>query len=148
MKTLMLTLAGLAIGFAMPALAQKENTVDPEVHQQIEAELMKFEEAFNKHDAAAMAALFTVDAVQVLDWGEGGTFSGQKAIEEHYALDFASSPPEFVEKLTQVYAIVTRYPLSRNGVTGSGRVTTQGSMFVTSIPGRSAWITPCICEPL
>ena len=66
---------------------------------------MKFEEAFNKHDAAAMATLFTLDAVQVLDWGEGGTFSGQQAIEKYYAVDFASSPPEFVEKLIQVYAI-------------------------------------------
>ena len=102
---LLLTLAGLAIGFVVSALAQEQNTVDPEVHQQIEAALVKFEEAFNKHDAAAMAALFTLDAVQVLDWGEGGTFSGQQAIEEHYGVDFASSPPEFVEKLIHLYAI-------------------------------------------
>jgi hypothetical protein len=32
-----LTLVGLAISFAMPALAQQQNTVDPEVRQQIEA---------------------------------------------------------------------------------------------------------------
>ena len=101
----LLTLAGLAISFALPTYAQQKDTVDPEVRQQIEAALMKFEEAFNKHDAAAMATLFTLDAVQMLDWGEGGTFSGQQAIEKHYALDFASSPPEFVEKLIQVYAI-------------------------------------------
>ncbi|HYZ72581.1 MAG TPA: nuclear transport factor 2 family protein [Chthoniobacterales bacterium] len=102
---LLVTLAGVAIGFAGPALAQEQNTVDPEVRQQIEAEHTKFVEAFNKHEAAAMAALFTFDAVQMLDWGEGGTFSGQQAIEKHYALDFASSPPKLVGKLTQVYAI-------------------------------------------
>jgi ketosteroid isomerase-like protein len=102
---LLVTLAGLAIGFAGPALAQEQNTVDPEVRQQIEAAHMKFVEAFNQHDAAAMAALFTFDAVQMLDWGEGGTFSGQQAIEKNYAIDFASSPPEFAEKLIQVYAI-------------------------------------------
>jgi uncharacterized protein (TIGR02246 family) len=102
---LLLALAGLAIGSAVPALAQDRNTVDPQVRQEIEATLIKFEEAFNKHDPTAMATLFTVDAVQVLDWGEGGTFSGQQAIEKNYAIDFASSPPEFAEKLIQVYAI-------------------------------------------
>jgi ketosteroid isomerase-like protein len=102
---LLLALAGLAIGSAVPALAQDTNTVDPQVRQEIEAALIKFGEAFNKHDAIAMAALFTVDAVQMLDWGEGGTFSGQQAIEKHYAIDFASSPPKFAEKLIQMNAI-------------------------------------------
>jgi uncharacterized protein (TIGR02246 family) len=95
----------LAISFALPTFAQEQKKVDPEVRQQIEAALVKFQEAFNKHAAAAIADLFTLDAVQVPDWGEGGTFSGQQAIEKHYALDFAASPPEVVEKLIQVYAI-------------------------------------------
>jgi uncharacterized protein (TIGR02246 family) len=98
-------LVGLAIVFAATSIAQEQSTVDPQVRQEIEAALMKFEEAFNKHDAAGTATLFTLEAVQVLDWGEGGTFCGQQAIEKHYAADFASSPPEFVEKLIQVYAI-------------------------------------------
>jgi SnoaL-like protein len=138
---LLLTLAGFAIGFAVPALAQEQNTVNPEVRQQIEAALMKYEEAFNKHDAAAMATLFTLDAVQMLDWGEGGTFSGQQAIEKYYAVDFASSPPNSSKSLFSCMQSVTRYPLSRNGVTGNGRATTQGSMFVMPTSGRSAWIS-------
>ena len=95
-------LVGFAISLVLPTFAQQKDAVQPQLRQEIEAALMKFEEAFNKHDAAAMATLFTLDAVQMLDWGEGGTFSGQQAIEKHYALDFASSPPEFVEKLIQV----------------------------------------------
>jgi uncharacterized protein (TIGR02246 family) len=102
---LLLTLAGLAIGFAVPTIAQEQNTVDPQIRQEIEAAHTKFVEAFNKHDAAAVAALFTQDAVQMLDWGEGGTFCGQQAIEKHYATDFVSSPPELVGRLIQVYAI-------------------------------------------
>jgi mono/diheme cytochrome c family protein len=43
---LLLALEGSAIGFAAPSLAQQQNTVDPEVHQQIEAVLMKFFAAF------------------------------------------------------------------------------------------------------
>ena len=34
--TFILILAGLAIGFALPGLAQEQNAVDPEVRQQIE----------------------------------------------------------------------------------------------------------------
>jgi ketosteroid isomerase-like protein len=102
---LLLTLAGLAISFAVPTFAQQKDTVDPEVHQQIEAVDMKLGEAQHKHDVGAIAGLFTQDAIQVLDWSGGGTFSGQQAIEKRYADDFASSPPESVDKLVQVYAI-------------------------------------------
>jgi hypothetical protein len=45
---LILTLSGLVIGTVMPAVGQDKNTVDPEVRQQIEAALTKFDEAFNK----------------------------------------------------------------------------------------------------
>jgi ketosteroid isomerase-like protein len=104
---LLLTLAGFAISFAVPAFAQEQNTVDPEVGQQIEAVLKKFDEAFSKHDAAAIADLFTVDAIEVgeKEWGGGGTVSGQQDIAKRYAADFASSPPDLVSKLVQVYAI-------------------------------------------
>jgi hypothetical protein len=68
---LLLVLAGLTIGYVVPSLAQDRNTVNPQVRQEIEEALVKFQEAFNKHDASAMATLFTPDAVQVLDWGEG-----------------------------------------------------------------------------
>jgi uncharacterized protein (TIGR02246 family) len=99
-------LVGLAIGFALPTFAQEQKTVDPEVRQQIEAVFMKFGEAFNKHDAAAITALYTQDAVQWWSfWSEGAVASGQQAIEERYAGHFASSPGEFVGQLVQVYAI-------------------------------------------
>ena len=54
----LITLAGLAIGFAVPAVAEEQNTVDPEVRQQIEAAVLKYQEAYNNYDAAATAALF------------------------------------------------------------------------------------------
>jgi len=66
-------LAALAIGFATPAFAQDQNTIDPEVRQQIEAVLTQFDEAYNKSDAAAIAALLTPDAVQVWAWEMAGS---------------------------------------------------------------------------
>ncbi len=62
---LIVSLVGLAIGFTVPVLAQEQNTVDPEVRQQIEATLTKFDEAYNENDAAAIATLFAQNAVEV-----------------------------------------------------------------------------------
>jgi uncharacterized protein (TIGR02246 family) len=102
---LAVALVGLAISFALPTFAQQKDTVDPEVRQQIEAVRMKFDEAFKKHDAAALAALFTQDAVLVWEGYSGGAAaSGQQAIEKRWAIELASSPTS-VSKLVQVRAI-------------------------------------------
>ena len=105
---LLLALAGLAVGFAVPVLAQEQNAVDPQVRQEIEAVQMNFDEAFNKHDAAAIAALFTPDAVDVWDWEAGRTVSGQQAIEKRYAVELAAGMTNHGSKLVQVSAIGNR----------------------------------------
>ena len=82
MKThiILLALVGLATGFVVPTFAQ--DTVDPKTAQQIQALAAKFNEAFNKHDPAAVAALYTEDAV----WQTyHGTFHGRQRIEKEYA---------------------------------------------------------------
>jgi uncharacterized protein (TIGR02246 family) len=78
----LLALVGLAIGFAAPALAQLKDTVDPKTAQEIRALAMKYDAAFNNNDAAAVAALYTEDAVYV---AHHGTFHGRQAIEKTYA---------------------------------------------------------------
>ena len=65
---LVIALVGLAIGFALPTFTQAQNAVEPQVREQIEAVLVKYNEAVNKHNAAAIAALFTEDALQAWDW--------------------------------------------------------------------------------
>jgi ketosteroid isomerase-like protein len=103
---LLLSLAGLAVGSAVPTLAQEQNTVDPEVRQQIEAVLMKLGEAYNKHDAAAITALYTQNAVQVWAWETaGGAATGQQAIEKRAAAMLASNPAKLLRKLIQVYPV-------------------------------------------
>ena len=106
---LVAALIGLAISFAFPIYAQEQNTVDPEVRQQIEAVGMQFIEAYNKHDAAAVAALYTHDAVRVDNppgMGRGALIVGRKAVEKLFETDFTgswSSSPR-VGKLVQMYA--------------------------------------------
>jgi hypothetical protein len=71
-----IALFGLAICFALPAFAEEQNTVFPEVRQQIEAALTQYDEAYNKPDVPALAALFTLDAIEVMGWmSEGGVRS-------------------------------------------------------------------------
>jgi uncharacterized protein (TIGR02246 family) len=117
---LVVPLVALAISLAMPALAQEQNTVDPEVHQQIEAAHMKFEEAYNKHDAAAVAALFTPDAVEVTQGlSEGGVSSGQEAIRKRFEVESATGSI-FSGQLVQVYTVgndvcaITEYNMERH----------------------------------
>jgi len=53
--SLLLTLAGLAVGFVLSSFAQQTNTPDPQLREQIVAPLGKFTEAWNNNDAAALA---------------------------------------------------------------------------------------------
>ena len=46
---LLVYLAGLALGFAVPVLAQEQKTVDPEVRQQIEALLAKQDDSLQQN---------------------------------------------------------------------------------------------------
>lgn len=83
MKTrLILALAGLATGFALPTFAQQTNTPDPQLRQKLVDVIAKHADAMNKNDAAAAAACFTEDGVYVTD---GGPVNGREAIEKWYA---------------------------------------------------------------
>jgi uncharacterized protein (TIGR02246 family) len=62
-------------------------TPDPELRRQLDAFNTKYNETFDKNDPAAMAALFTEDAVIV---SNGGAVEGHKAIEKYYADKFES----------------------------------------------------------
>jgi ketosteroid isomerase-like protein len=71
----------LAIGFAVLALAKQTNPTDPQLIEKLNALDRSFDEAFNRNDAAALAALFTEDAVLVRPQGP---LYGRRAIEEWY----------------------------------------------------------------
>jgi hypothetical protein len=54
---ILLTLAGLAMAFALRTFAQQANTPDPKLRDELVALFGKFTEAWNNNDAAALAAL-------------------------------------------------------------------------------------------
>ena len=94
-------LIGLATGFTLPAYAQQKATVDPAITQQRDllgdvkaldefgVLATKVDEAFNKNDAGALAALFTEDGVLVTP---EGIFFGRQAIEKRYVELFQRWP--------------------------------------------------------
>jgi ketosteroid isomerase-like protein len=79
---LVVAVVGLAIGFAVPTFAQQKDTVDPQIIEQFAALGKKYAEAVNSNDAAAVAALYTEDAVRVTDTGK---IYGREAIEKYWA---------------------------------------------------------------
>jgi ketosteroid isomerase-like protein len=103
----------LAISFAVSAFAQEKENVNPfpfhaiaaspQVVQQLEAINLKFDEACNKHDAAAIGALYIANAVQVTPVG---TFSGREAIEKYFTDLFErGNDSDRVTKMSYVYAV-------------------------------------------
>lgn len=81
-RRLLLVLAGLAIGFALPTLAQQTNTPDTQLRQEFVAFLKKLDETYNHNDADAVAANFTQDAVLVTPFGP---IFGRPDIKQWYA---------------------------------------------------------------
>ena len=79
---LLIAVAGLAIGFAVPTFAQQTNTPDPQLRQRLVALIKNYDEVFNKNDAPALAVFFTEDAVFVT---ETGPIYGREAIVKHFA---------------------------------------------------------------
>ena len=77
---LLFALTGLAIGFAVPVRALNFSG-DVKALGEFNELGMKEDEAFNKSDAGALAALFTEDAVLV---APDGIFYGRQAIEKRY----------------------------------------------------------------
>jgi ketosteroid isomerase-like protein len=96
-------LAGLAIGFALPTFAQEKDTVDPQIREQLDTAGKKYDEAFNKNDAVALAALFTQDAAEV---GPNGPVYGQQALEKHYRDLFLDwHPTDHINTIDRVYML-------------------------------------------
>src|ERR1700733_7160481 len=77
----LLALAGLEIGFTVPTVAQQKDTVDPQIAEEARALAAKYDDAFNRNDAAAVAALYTEDAVFETP---NGTFTSREDIEGLY----------------------------------------------------------------
>jgi uncharacterized protein (TIGR02246 family) len=83
-KNILLASVSLVSCFSLPAFAQEETKVDPKIEQQIRLLASDYDAAINKHDPAAVAALYAQDGVRATALNDG-TFHGRPAIEKAYA---------------------------------------------------------------
>ena len=61
---------------------ERTKTPDPQLRQQLDAKIQKYNKPFDKNDAGAVAAFFAEDAVLVTD---KGPIYSREAIEKHFA---------------------------------------------------------------
>ena len=99
MKIRLLTLVGLAIGFALPTFAQQTNMPDPKLREAFATLLKTMDDGFVNSDAAALAAFYTDDAIHV-------TFNrppiyGREAIQKHFENDFKKLKLHFIQFISK-----------------------------------------------
>jgi uncharacterized protein (TIGR02246 family) len=79
-----------------------QQTIDPKIEQQIRALAAKFDEAFNKNDAVAVASLYTENGVNAFHT----TSYGRQKIEKSYAHDFERwHPKNHILQITRLDAV-------------------------------------------
>ena len=83
---LLLSLAGLALAFAVPTFAQQTSTPDPQLRDALATLTKKIDDAYIKGDAAALAALYTEDATLLRS--DGAPIYGRDAIEQYWRKRF------------------------------------------------------------
>jgi uncharacterized protein (TIGR02246 family) len=100
---LMVAIIGLAGGCFSPTLAQLKNTLYPQTAVQIRELASKYDAAFNRDDAPAVARLYTEDVVFKTP---NGTFKGRQAVEELFAKHYfeESHSRNVVTKVKEVIA--------------------------------------------
>jgi uncharacterized protein (TIGR02246 family) len=70
--------------FSFSAFAQEKSRIDSKIEQQIRVLAANYDAAINRHDPAAVAALYAQDAVRATALNDG-TFYGRPAIAKAYA---------------------------------------------------------------
>jgi ketosteroid isomerase-like protein len=80
-------LLGLFLGYVIclttPTFGQQ--TVDPKIAEQIRVLASKYDEAINRHDADAVAALFTQDGVGQIPESKVSAGHGRQGIQKAFA---------------------------------------------------------------
>jgi ketosteroid isomerase-like protein len=121
----------LAISFALPIFAQEKEEANPflyrailaspQLAQQLDVINRQLDEAFNKHDAVAVAALFTTNATLVAPLG---IVSSRDGVEKYFADVFQRvNPADQLTKISYVYAF-------------GGDLCAIGGLSLTINPGR------------
>jgi uncharacterized protein (TIGR02246 family) len=134
---LVVALVGLAIVLAVPTFAEQKNTVDPKIAQQIHVLAMKYDDAINRHDAAAVASLYTQDGVGQIPESKVSPGHGRQGIEKAFAYWFKNW------QVSNCITTVNRVIAAGNEIHSLGRWSDifKGTLGGTqSFEGRNSWV--------
>lgn len=135
--------AALSLGLAIsPAMAQTTSTSDAAVVPKIEQLIADYVEAYNRHDAAALAAFYTADGVFVSVTGT--PIEGRDAIEKFWAATFqrignvTQSAKAFeIHTLGESAWGIGEYSARRKGQVGPPEI--KGHWSAVYVPEGGAW---------
>ena len=116
---------------SLPADSQSKQISLAEATKQVNQISDRFTDGYDKHDAAALAGLFTPDAVMVLP--SGAPFKGSEAIKQAWANFFAGPGKNFTHEST----VDDVRLLGPGGVWAIGRSTTKSEGKVVS---KGHWV--------
>ena len=105
MRLRLLATAGLAVGLVAPAVAQERATAcdgPQDACQQVANLVKSYDDAFNKGDAATVAAIFTPDGIEMT---EAPKVSGREAIERHYSDAFKAGLSHVVVNVDELHVV-------------------------------------------
>jgi ketosteroid isomerase-like protein len=139
MKIRLLVFVALAIDLTLPTFAQEKTEAKPKILAAIQANDKAYDDAFNKHDATAIAALFATNAVMV---APDGVFNGRDNIQHEYSTLFLGADySDHMNTLDQIHTASPVYPWAvSNWVMTSHGVKSTGWRFLTYIPEGGAWL--------
>jgi uncharacterized protein (TIGR02246 family) len=138
-----LALTALTLGLALsPAVAQTNSTSDATVAPKIERLITEYLQAYNRHDAAALAGFYTEDAV--FFGATGVPVTGRTAIEKFWATTFKQmGNPTQTAKAIQIHALgdnawaVGEYTANFTGQNGPAEI--KGHWGAVYVPEGGEW---------
>jgi ketosteroid isomerase-like protein len=141
---LVVAIAGLASSFVLPSFAQQIGMVpDRQVIRQLVALGQKYHEAYVNNDLAALAALYTWDAIIVTPQGP---VYGREAIENWYADELERlHPKNHIDKVDPDYIRLIGTAGAAVWINGEWRETFQDPKRGL-IEGKGYWSQICVRE--
>lgn len=135
--------AALALGFAFsPAIAQTSSTSDAAVVAKIEQLIADYVQAYNRHDAAALAAFYASDGVFVSVTGT--PIEGRDAIEKFWQTTFKRiGDVNQSVKVIEIHALgdgawgIGEYSAKLKGQVGPPEI--KGHWSAVYVPEGGAW---------
>jgi ketosteroid isomerase-like protein len=96
-------LLGLTVGLALPLFGQEPQAVSADVRSQVEAVVVKFQDAYNARNAEGMVSTMTQDAVEMRSWA--GLAIGKQAVVGRFLQDLKEGPGQMVNTILQMYPV-------------------------------------------